>query len=335
MRVRRLAVSAAVLGLSLLAAQDARADCVVAGTPVIAKAVPLFGSATGTIVLGSFTGQPVPARLTLGGGSRAALKTGGGFRVEGFVEMASVPAYTQRNVAIAEGHVWIGTGRTVKVTGGTDASVQIEFAAPMPVDQTVRATTSCDALGLDPPTGRTATPPDGARSWVAKRAPLLLRNKPGGESVFRFTSDAVKGALLFWGTEVRGGSVKVALASDLVVDAWADVKDLEAMPRGEMLDAVATAGVAVTRPPKVTLGGSVKIVKAPADLPIRAKGDDASPPIGMVDAGTEVAILETIVGWSNVVPTTFAVMPPATGGFWVKADGLVPPVRRPPASPLE
>jgi hypothetical protein len=322
---------------TLLLPRAAGADCSVKGTPVLPKTAQIFTTSKGGDVIATFTGQAVAATVAFAGAPRAGIQTGGGFRLEGYVEPSVVPIFTTRDVTVAEGHVWIGAGRSVKVVGGTDASVQIEFAAPMPVDQTVRATTVCEALALDPPATRTASPPEGARAWVTKRVPLVLRGKPGGDGVFRFTSDASKGALLFWGTEVRGGSVKVALASDLVVDAWADAKDLEAMPRGEMLDAVATAGTTVIKPPKVTLGGSARIVKSPVEMPIRAKGDDAAVPIGTLDAGTEVAVLETILGWSNVVPTSFAVMPPAGGGFWVKAALLEPPPASPklPSSPLK
>lgn len=335
--VRRASSAALLVSAGLLASTPARADCTVRGTPVLPKTVQLFGSSKGTDVIATFTGQATAAALTFAGAARAGLKTTSGFRLEGYVDIGTVPIFTARDVTVAEGHVFIGTGRVVKVLGGTDASVQLEFTAPMPVDQTVRATAVCEALALDPPPTRVASPPEGARAWVTKRTPLVLRGKPGGDGVFRFTSDSAKGALLFWGTEVRGGAVKVSLASDLVVDAWADTKDLEAMPRGEMVDAVATAGVTVVKPPKVSLGGSVRLVKAPVEMPIRAKGDDAAIPIGTLEAGTEVAVLETIVGWSNVVPTTFAVTPPAGGGFWVKAATLEPPTQSPklPSSPLK
>jgi hypothetical protein len=331
-----VAASGVVLvGGSLLASSEARADCTVRGTATVPKSVQIFAASKGTDVIATFTGQPVPASLAFAGAPRAALSTGGGFTIEGYVEPNAVPVFTTRNVTVAEGHVWIGQGRPVSVVSATDASVQVEYKVPMPVDQTVRGSTICEGLALAPPSTHSAPPPEGARAWVTKRVPLMLRGKPGGDGVFRFGSESSKGALLFWGTEQRGGAVKIALASDLVVDAWADARDLEAMPKGEMLDAVATAGTTVVKPPKVTLGGSAKIVKAPVGMPLRGKGDDSAPVIGSVQAGTEVAVLETILGWSNVVPTSFALMPPTGGGFWVKADVLIPPPPKLPSSPLK
>ena len=96
-----LAVGAPLATVAALSG-SARADCTVRGTSVLPKTVQLFGSSKGTDVIGTFTGQSVNASVTFAGAARAALKTTGGFRLEGYVDPAAVPLFTARDVTVAE-----------------------------------------------------------------------------------------------------------------------------------------------------------------------------------------------------------------------------------------
>ena len=44
---------------------------------------------------------------------------------------------------------------------------------------------------------------------------------------------------------------------------------------------------------------------------------DKDRPIGVVEPGAEVYIMETMAGWTNVLPKALYVVPPEDGGFWI------------------
>jgi hypothetical protein len=56
---------------------------------------------------------------------------------------------------------------------------------------------------------------------------------------------------------------------------------------------------------------------------VRNHANDTAQIIGAIEREGEVLVLETILGWSNVVPTSLAIMPPDSGGgFWVHTADL-------------
>ena len=41
--------------------------------------------------------------------------------------------------------------------------------------------------------------------------------------------------------------------------------------------------------------------------------------LGVLEAGAEVYMMETIAGWTNLLPVSLGVTPPDEGGFWIPA----------------
>jgi hypothetical protein len=301
----------------------------------MAKSGEIFDAATGGAALAHFTGQAVPAAVTLPSspGTRATIRTGsgrGGVRLDGFLDLAAVPAQATRNLPVVADHVWIAGGKAVAIVGVTGAQITVEATAGAPLDQSARAQVGCDALSLDPQIVRQSPIPGEARGYLVKKTPLELHPSPGAAAAFTLSSPGIKDALLFWSTERKGGQIHVHLASDLVVDAWVAAGDLEALKAGEMMDAL-VAGVSTPSAPKIIMQGEPRVAKVTKEVPIRSHANDASAVIGAIEVEGEVLVLETVLGWSNIVPSQLNLMPADGRGFWVKtADlGLTPPT--PPA----
>jgi hypothetical protein len=72
-------------------------------------------------------------------------------------------------------------------------------------------------------------------------------------------------------------------------------------------------------------------VRATREIPIRARRDAKDKPIGQIEVGAEAYVLETIAGWTNVLPKGLNVVPPEGEGFWIPVTEL--PAREKPASP--
>jgi hypothetical protein len=327
---RRIALSLACLSLAAVpslalvrdvAAQSSGSTCTLTGSPVMPKNAQLFSAASGGDVIAKFTGQATAMTAIIDPTSRAKLKTSG-FRIEGFLSNDALPVFTTRNVPVAEGHVFLGGAR--RVTLGSDSANRLtaELTAGAPIEQTLKAPVSCSAIALDLPSFSQPSPPGNARGYLAKKSPLEIRGEAGGSSVFTFTSSSVKDALLFWSTERSAASVHVMLAGDVVVDGWVSASDLEALKPGEMMDAVAP-GTTTVSTAKLAMDGSPRTGKATKDVSIRAKPLDTATPIGAIEAGVEVLVMESVTTWSNVLPTTLVMLPGDGGGFWVKTADLV------------
>ena len=78
--------------------------------------------------------------------------------------------------------------------------------------------------------------------------------------------------------------------------------------------AINGAQLALDKPPRVA--------QAAQEIPLRARRDDKEKPIGAVEAGAEVYVMETLLGWNNVLPKNLGVTPAEDGGFWVPSDAL-------------
>jgi hypothetical protein len=74
---------------------------------------------------------------------------------------------------------------------------------------------------------------------------------------------------------------------------------------------VTGAQLAIDKPPR--------IAAASKDIPIRSRRDEKEKPIGVIESGAEIYIMETIAGWTNVLPKSLYVLPPDDGGFWIPA----------------
>ena len=184
--------------------------------------------------------------------------------------------------------------------------------------QSIRARASCDSLALQRGTPTPLPVPGDGRGYLAKGQDIDIFDSPGGSSVFtlRMTSDEVK---LFWSTETSGSYVHGKLRADVAIDGWIRKTDLKALPKGEMMDqyippetSVAGAQLLMDPPPR--------IARAFRDIPIRARRIDSEAPIGVIESGAEFYVLETMAGWTNVLPTKVYVLPGDSYGFWIPAN---------------
>jgi hypothetical protein len=65
-----------------------------------------------------------------------------------------------------------------------------------------------------------------------------------------------------------------------------------------------------------------RLATASKDIPIRAKRSEKARPIGVLEAGAQVYIMETAAGWTNVLPKKLHILPPEEGGFWIPASDV-------------
>lgn len=347
-KLGRVCVSAVVLGVAAvgtpgsprgvevrMAAADDGGSCALHGSPVMPKSASIYDAASGGSAVVTFTEQPVeltvsqiPADATAG---RAKVRTGGGIRVEGFIDPQAVPTYAARDLPVVLGHVWIAEGRKVRVTGTADGSLKVQAKLSGSIAQTLSATAPCDALTLTKRPRPAWDVPGNARGYVAKTDTLELHDGAGGPVVFTLEVGEPGGGLLMWSTEARKGYVHVMAHEDAIIDGWVPQRQLTALKRGEMMDQVAPPE-SVVAPARLAVEGKPIVVKALREVPLRLTTSDQAKPVGVVEAGGEVYVMETITGWSSVLPHALNVLPAGDRSFWVRAAEIgLSPAAAPPA----
>jgi hypothetical protein len=258
-----------------------------------------------------------PADPTTG---RARITTslgGSSFRLEGWTSPAAFTVFTMRDIPVAPGHVWISDAHAVRLVQAASGALTAEVAIPGTTGQTARATAPCDAFALQPGTPTPMAVPGDGRGWLTRGAAVELFDAPGGAVVF--TLHGAEGtAQLFWSNESRAGFVHVRTRGALVVDAWARQRDLEPLKKGEMMDQFAPPTTAVSGA-SLQLDGNARLVTIPRDVPVHARREDKERPIGVIESGAEVYVLETLLGWTNVLPKNLGLSPEGGGGFWIPA----------------
>jgi hypothetical protein len=305
------------------------APCVLRGTAPVPKGTQMYDARADGRLLATFSGAVVP--LSLGDlpadptSGRALLRTsngGGALRLDGWVAPASLHVYTTRDVPVVAGHVWLAAAQRVRLVRVAGASLDAELTIAGSQSQTARGSAPCDAFSLQRGPGTAMEVPGNGRGYLMKSAtlPLFANPKAGEAAVFTLRMTDGTGQL-FWSTEARAGFVRVKTRGDLVIDAWARAADLDPLKQGEMRDqllppqtTVAGAQLTLDRPPP--------LVKATKDLVLRARRDIKERPIGVVEAGAEVYITETVAGWSNLLPKHLGMTPPPEGGFWVPSGEI-------------
>jgi len=320
-------------GTVLLAGAPAWADdagvtgpsCILKGSSPIAKGTQLFDAASGGRVIANFSGTFVPMQLrdlaadpTTGRGRLATSNGGGSLRLEGYVPLGSVPTFTAQDVPVVAGHVWISGAQKVKLVRAASNSLTAEIAVAGSHGQTVRATGACDAFSLQRGTPTRLDVPGNGRGYLMKSSSLELFGDAGGDSIFTLKMSE-SGGQLFWSTETKNGFVHVLSRGDITIDAWARNRDLEPLKKGEMMDQLIPPSSAVTGA-QLTLDRSPPLVKATREIRVRARRDEKEKTIGVIEIGAEVYLMETVAGWTNVLPKGLGVTPPEEGGFWIPSS---------------
>jgi hypothetical protein len=245
------------------------------------------------------------------------------FRVDGYVAPSALRVFTTRDLPVASAHVWISGGKEVRLTRADGDALAIELTVAGSDKQTVRALAPCDALALERPAAAPFEVPRNARGYLMKKATIDLYDAPRGTAVFQIRMTEGTGQL-FWSTEAKLGFVHIMSRSDLTVDAWARQSELEPLRKGEMMDQLIPPETAVTGA-KLGFEKEPTLVRATSEIPIRARRDAKDKPIGQIEVGAELYLLETIAGWTNVLPRTLNVIPPEGEGFWIPVSEVPKP----------
>jgi len=296
--------------------------CAIKGTYPPAKNTKLFDAASGGSVIATLTGAPIPMTLTeipfdpTAGRARLATSTGSGaLRLDGFVAASDLSLFTTRDISVYGGSVWISSAQKVRLIKASTNSLTVEMTVAGTANQTIRASAPCEAFSLERGKPQVFEVPGNGRGYMTKKQTVELYDKPNGDVVLSLSM--LEGAgQLFWSTETKAGFVHVTSRGDLTIDAWARWRDLDPLKKGEMMDQYI--------PPMMQPGGAQlafdkppPVVRATREIPIRAKRDEAAKLIGVVQPDSEIYVLETVAGWTNVLPKHLGIVPPEDGGFWI------------------
>jgi hypothetical protein len=299
--------------------------CLLAGTPPVGKGLQIFDAPSGGRVIGSFSGTFVSLRLSdfpadpAAGRARVSTTLGSGsVRLDGWVAPATIPVYTARDLPVMGGHVWISIAQKIKLVQAASGSLTGEITILGTSGQTARASGPCDAFTLQRGMPTAMEIPGNGRGYLMKTSSLDLFDDANGSAVFALKMSEGSGQL-FWSTESRAGFVHVKSRSDLTLDAWARLRDLEPLKKGEMMDQLVPPTTAI-QGAQLALAPPPRVVRATKEIPIRGRRDAKAAPIGAVEVGAEIYVVETITGWSNILPKSLALTPPDDGGFWIPSS---------------
>jgi hypothetical protein len=262
--------------------------------------------------------------FTLGTAARARVETGrgrGSFRVRGFIDTAALPVFTAQMLPIAPGHLWIGKERQVRVVGSSADKLKVERVASSPLRQALSTWTTCSNLKITSGTAPGWSPGGFARGYVLRQDRLELFSSPQGTSVGALQKAPGADGVLFFSTEATTGWVHIEYHADVVVDAWARIAELSALPPGETMDQLASMPPQ-RGTPRLALPGNPRVVRALRDVPLRALAKDTAPVIGVIEPEAEAFVIDVMAGWVSVMPKALDVVPLDGGQFWVKKSEL-------------
>lgn len=323
---------ASTIGVGVAAAADPEgsgSDCVVSGKGVVEKGVFIYNADKDGTPIAGFATQEVfltvsdfPADPSAG---RAKVKTGkgsGSIRIEGWLEPTKIPLAAKQDVTVVPEHVWIGRGEAVKLKGASPGKLHVQTTITA-TQQTLKGKATCSQLAVGPVKTDEPELPKDAKKWVLKSSSLdLFAEANGSSSIFTIEVPNAGAGVLLFSTETKGAWVRVQHRGSLTVDAWAKMGDLKAFPKGEMLDALTTNSMVSISPAKLKVEGSTKLVIVDKDVPLRLTANDAVKPIGTIESGAEVVVVDTVAGWSRIYPKGLEVIPPDGKDFWAKAKDL-------------
>jgi hypothetical protein len=298
--------------------------CPIGAISIFGKGVPLWSASSEGSQLATFSGQPTPMQvesLPEDVKGRAHVRTGPGLCIDGFVESSELALYSAKPIPIVLGHVFIAEGQRAKFWSTSAGAVRVEFHFSRTVRQVERVGVPCSSLALSPPPRSQHDVPGDARGYLPSSGLIDVHPSPGAAAVFTLHPVDPETGPLFFSTEKSGKYVHVLLSDELVIDGWIEEQDLVALKPGETMDRLAPPE-AVTAGARLLLGGQPVVARARAGAPVRLSSQDAAAAVGALSAGTEVYVLETVLGWSSILPKTLELLPPQGRSFWVKAADL-------------
>jgi hypothetical protein len=247
----------------------------------------------------------------------------GSFRLAGFIKARELRIFTNQSVPVVSGHVWLGAATRVTIAGNTLGKVRIEKQLTTPFNQRFSALVECSALTFTPPSSPGFSVPGSARVFLMKVSLLELYGNvpPTGSPLITLQRAPEVDNVRFFSTEQRGGFVHVQYQGEVNIDGWAKASDLTPLPRGETSD-LPPSTFSMSTPPELQLPQPPRTVKTTRDVALRLAAKDAEAPIGVVEAETEVYVMDTMAGWAKVLPKSLHVLPAGEQSFWVKSSDL-------------
>lgn len=309
------------------AAEPSKAKCVLQGISQ-PQANAAIEDARGQVIA-RFSGAPtqiVASRFPQTPGGRVHVQTGtgtGSFRLGGLTRVGELSFYSKSPIAVVPRHVFIGAGQRLSFLGSAAGKLRVEHRASAPFAQSVTTWAPCSAIALEPTPAPGAPPRGEARGYVQRASRLDLYDLPGRDdgAIFTLLRSPDSTGALFFSNERRGEWVRVEHQRELIIDAWARAGDLQALPPGETMDQLASAGAA-RLPARLAVQGEPRVVRVPHEVPLRMRARGKDSPIGVIEADTETYVLDVVMGWASVMPKSLNVVPGPDGQFWAKASDL-------------
>ncbi len=310
------------------AAAGSGTDCAVKGKGIVEKGVYIYSAKEGGTAIAGFATQEVnleisdiPADPSSG---RAKVKTGKGsgtLRIDGWIDATKIPLSARGDVAVVPSHVWIGRGEQVKLKSASPGKLTVETTITA-TQQKLKAKAGCSEFAV----GRVKTDefqiPSGTKKFVLKKTSVDLYDDPSGSNVFTLEVPSAESGVLLYSSEAKGGFIRVQHGGAIVIDAWAKSGDLKLFPKGEMLDSLGSGSMVSISPAKLKVDGTTKEVKVSKDVPLRLSANEAVKPIGVVEDGADLIVVDSVGEWSRVFPKTLEIIPPDGKDFWVKTKDL-------------
>jgi hypothetical protein len=251
--------------------------------------------------------------------------TGGKGRlsIDGYVEVKSLPLYVTTDVSVSEGYLTIAKGTRVEFVGATGDKLRVKLALLAPLNESYTVTVPCSAIALEQPKNEAWKVPGHARGYYMKSPSAPLFDVPGAKATpvatLHLSPDAR--GILFFGDRREGEFIHVLYRREVKIDGWMSVKDLELLPKGELVDQRSNRP-ANSQASRLTVASDARLVRTTSDLPLYGKADPKIAPIGTVAKDTELFVLDVVVGWANVLPKQLDVVPMTERRFWVRASEL-------------
>jgi hypothetical protein len=295
---------------------------------VIFDASSTLADATGRTIARFSGGESAVTLLAppVDGSELVKIETGtgrGSFRLQGFVKASDLRIYAAQTVPIISGHVWFGAGTRVIAAGSSAAKVRVEKQLTTPFNQRFSTTADCSALTFTQATPTGSAVPGASRVFLMKgpQLELFAALPPTGSALLTLSRSPQLESVRFYSNEQRGGFVHVQYRGEVNIDAWARAEELTPLPRGETVD-VPPSSYTLSSPPQLQLPQPPRSVKTSHELPLRNVARDSEPTIGVIEADTEVFVMDTVAGWAKVLPKSLHVLPFGEQSFWVKAADL-------------
>lgn len=275
-----------------------------------------------------FGGVPVPVTLSelpeqASGRFRVTTGASGRLSIDGYVDVKSVPLFLKSEVPVVAGQVFIAKGARVEFAGRIGSELRIKLTLKTPLADTFEATVPCDAISLEPPKAEPSHIPGHARAYYMKSPSVSLFDVPGAQakSVASLHLAPDTRGVLFFGDRRAGDYIHVLYRQDVRIEGWISVKDLELLPKGELVDQKSLKPSS-SQASRLNVAADAKLYRSTSEIALHGKADPKLSPIGVVPKDTELYVLDVVVGWANVLPKQLDVVPLDERRFWVRASEL-------------